>query len=660
MFKFGLKAVTLIFILCLGLSATSQQRQVKRDSLTIADSIRGQIEFEYDTSKGDKVFDGRFSFQSVYQSSVEDYNFEAITYKGQYSSDLKNGNWTYSYKKLNPRDRKYVEDFKIGNLASGIEQNVLGDFQKGKASGKWIATKQRYVDSEIEDTLLYVTTTFKNNTLSGRFKSESPVIDLSGYFNADGYFHGEWEVNYKTSDLPIKEVRTYEAGVLTDYKLEYKGKVLDMVYSGLDTSISNNENWVDFDIQDGYFDILKLANLEAKQSVSSSIAFMVDKQSQSTNEFIRRSIFSFSFRSGNDIWQNIKGSEPIGLGKFKVRKFEFSTQERNKIQKILSSFNQIESTLKNFKEHPKFKLGKPVYEKLNEIELIFSVYRNDLSQLKSMVDVMGSDAFEYINRQNVFNNIWPELRFPVEVTYEFQSKLITKTHAFPKQPRKDDFGLDEAYALLQAIEEDVKILGEEAKVIFQNMEAEKSLSRDEKKLISKKEEVENLFNNSDAESFNAYHKLYRNLILNLSQKTFNTYGAYSLDLKKKNIQDVLSCFERMSEFYTFLEKLKAKDTKLDDVYTRTTFNPYVMVDMSERIKENLYKAFVDNLQPYFLNSLENNFNCGNLESAMSDINKAYQKMLDLSKQDTKAIEKELKRQNDPEQILSILELQSQY
>ncbi|WP_019037631.1 hypothetical protein [Psychroflexus tropicus] len=660
MIKHLLHSIVLISLLSTSLIGLAQQRQLKTDSLVINDSINGQVEYEYDTLKGEDVFDGKFFYQSVFTSHLESFAYEAITYEGVYISNIKEGDWSYAYKRLNPKDLKYVEDFKIGNLASGIELQVNGQFQNGKASGKWIVKSQRYNDSKVEDTLLTVRSTFKANTISGRIESKSPAIDLSGYFNADGYFHGEWEITHKTSDQPIKEVRTYEAGILKSYELEYKGKVFNLEYTNLDTSVDKEENWVDIGLQEGYFDILKLAKLEVIESISSSILFTAKKQSESTDDFITRSLSSLSFRSEHNIWQSLRGSDPIGLGKFKVRKYDFSSQEKVIIEKIETSFDNIESTLQKFKENPKLKLGKPMNEKLNQIELVYNVYSNDLSQLKTMVDVIGSDAFEYIDRTKVFDQIWPELRFPVELTYEFQSELITKTHAFPKQPEKNNFNLNKAYTLLDAIEKDVKTLNEEAKTIFQNMEAERSLSRDEEKLVSRKEQVEELFGNPDNENFNLYHERFQDLVLDLSENTFNTYGAYNLENKKDRIESVLSCFESMIKFHDFLGKLMAKDNKLDDVYTRTTFNPYVMVDMSERIKESLYQAFVDILQPYLLNKLENNFNCNDLGLAMNEMNKAYQKMLDLSNQDTRGIEKDLRRENDPQRILSLLELQSQY
>jgi len=660
MFKFPIHFIIIFFLVSISFSGLAQQRQFKKDSLTINDSISGQIEYEYNPSNGNDNFDGKFSFQSVFESKLEAYAYEAITYKGNYNSDVKDGDWNYAYKKLNPKDRKYIEDFKIGNLASGVEQQVNGQFQNGKAIGKWIVVRQRYTDSKAEDTLLSMRSTFKANTISGRFESHSPGIDLSGYFNADGYFHGEWEITHKTSDQPIKEVRTYEAGILKSYQLEYKGKIFNLEYTNLDTSLAKEENWVDIGLQEGYFDILKLAKLEVRESISSSIAFTAKKQSESTDDFITRSVSSLSFRSEHNIWQSLRGSEPIGLGKFKVRKYEFSPQEKTTIQRIKTSFDYIETTLQKFKENPKLKLGKTMNEELNQIELIFSVYKKDLSQLKTMVNVIGSDAFEYIDRTRVFDQIWPELRFPVEITYEFQSELVTKTHAFPKQPERNNFNFNSAYTLLDAIEKDVKTLSEEAKAIFKNMEAERSLSRDEEKLVLKKEQVEELFGNPDNENFNPYHERFQDLVLDLSKSTFNTYGAYGLEEKKASIKNVLSCFDSMSDLHEFFLKLKAKDEKLDDVYTRTTFNPYVMVDMSERIKEDLYTAFIEILQPYFLKKLESNFECEYLEPAMDEIDKVYQKMLELSKQDTKVLEKELRRENDPKRILKILELQSQY
>jgi hypothetical protein len=57
-----------------------------------------------------------------------------------------------------------------------------------------------------------------------------------------------------------------------------------------------------------------------------------------------------------------------------------------------------------------------------------------------------------------------------------------------------------------------------------------------------------------------------------------------------------------------------------------------------------------------MNRLKNDLTCQNLKIAMKDINSVYSKMIELSKRDTREEEKALKREKDPEAILSVLEL----
>lgn len=649
----------LVLVLLFNFSMHAQDREIRKDSLKINDSIIGIAEYEYDKSRGETVYDGKFNFQSVTESKLKSFDFEAITYEGEFSSDKKTGDWLYSNKKMIEGDQKFVSGFRVGNLASGTENLVSGQFQDGVAVGNWKVVKQDYINSNVEDTLFLIESTFKNNQLVGSLKSNSKSILVQGYFNADGYFHGEWEIEHK--DEKVIENRTFEAGLLKKYEITIDGKTFDISYAGLDTTIAKEEQWEDITLEDGYFDILNLVDLEVEQSVSSSIDRSLNTYHKKTNEFIENSILSFSFNTQFDIWNAFKGSKPLGLGKFKVRKLELTSKEKKQVNEIAENFDEIQAMLKEFQDNSKVKIGKPVYEKFNEAELIFNVYRNEMSQLKKLVNVVTSDAFVYIQRDDIYNRVWPKLRFPVEVTYEFQSELVTKSHKFPKSPEREDFDLEKANLLINDIYKDVKAISEEVSEIFEAMEVEKSLSEDEEKLIKKKDKIESLFDaNSKEENYNSLHERYSNLVLELTEERFNTYGNLEVDKKKKEIKNLLSCFDNLIDFYEFLEDLKSKNERLDDAYTNTTFNPYMMVDMSERIKENIYEAFDESLKPYLLDKLSGDFSCGKLENAMEDINKVYQKMLDLSKRDTKAEERELRRQKDPEKILSVLEIDLKY
>lgn len=649
----------LVLVLLFNFSMHAQDREIRKDSLKINDSIIGIAEYEYDKSRGETVYDGKFNFQSVTESKLKSFDFEAITYEGEFSSDKKTGDWLYSNKKMIEGDQKFVSGFRVGNLASGTENLVSGQFQDGVAVGNWKVVKQDYINSNVEDTLFLIESTFKNNQLVGSLKSNSKSILVQGYFNADGYFHGEWEIEHK--DEKVIENRTFEAGLLKKYEIIIDGKTFDISYAGLDTTIAKEEQWEDITLEDGYFDILNLVDLEVEQSVSSSIDVSLNTYHKKTNEFIENSILSFSFNTQFDIWNAFKGSKPLGLGKFKVRKLELTSKEKKQVNEIAENFDEIQAMLKEFQDNSKVKIGKPVYEKFNEAELIFNVYRNEMSQLKKLVNVVTSDAFVYIQRDDIYNRVWPKLRFPVEVTYEFQSELVTKSHKFPKSPEREDFDLEKANLLINDIYKDVKAISEEVSEIFEAMEVEKSLSEDEEKLIKKKDKIESLFDaNSKEENYNSLHERYSNLVLELTEERFNTYGNLEVDKKKKEIKNLLSCFDNLIDFYEFLEDLKSKNERLDDAYTNTTFNPYMMVDMSERIKENIYEAFDESLKPYLLDKLSGDFSCGKLENAMEDINKVYQKILDLSKRDTKAEERELRRQKDPEKILSVLEIDLKY
>lgn len=91
--------------------ALAQQKEVKRDSLIINDSISGIVNYEYDSSNGENIFDGKFSFESVSSSKLKSFDYQAFTYDGEFSSDQKSGDWSFSDKKMKEENQKFVSGF---------------------------------------------------------------------------------------------------------------------------------------------------------------------------------------------------------------------------------------------------------------------------------------------------------------------------------------------------------------------------------------------------------------------------------------------------------------------------------------------------------------------------------------------------------------------
>jgi hypothetical protein len=653
--------IVVLLSILMSFVAVSQNRQFKTDSLRINDSIFGKASFNYINVNGALTYDGEFQFQSIEPLDLENFDFKAIGYEGIYKSDVKNGSWEFFDKKLKVLKENYVSDFKIGQLASGIERRISGQFLDGMANGNWYAIQQNFVKSKPEDTLHSVLATFKTNTLIGVFEAKSKTISASGFLNAEGYFHGKWQIILTDKTPEIKVIRVYDAGVLKEYQVEVESEIFQIYYPALENDVKDSSGWIDLTIVDGYFDILNLIQVDIKETIPYPLYSRIEKAHQETNSFLEKSILALSYDKDFDVWSNLKGSSPLNLGIFKVKKLPFSEEELLQIKAISKGYSKSKEIIDRFLDNPKVEIGKSVYEDFDRIDLIYKIYKDKLKQLDKIVVTVSSPGFEYVDRDKILVNLKPYLKFPVEISYDFQNQIITKTHSFPTLSSETDFNLNSTEELMSAIVLDIERLKAESDRVLRSMEIEKSLSSDEAKMVKAKETLEKRFKGKEEKlPYNSYHKRFSELVLNLSQQKLAAYGKLSIQDKKKEIKELLNCFRNFLDFYDLLLDMEIRDSRLDDAYTRTMFNPYMMVDMSERIKERIYEAYTDVLRPYLLGRLENNLSCETIVPALEEFGNIYSRMIELSKKDTREEERKLKRERNPQRIMAVLNLKFKY
>lgn len=96
--------------------------------------------------------------------------------------------------------------------------------------------------------------------------------------------------------------------------------------------------------------------------------------------------------------------------------------------------------------------------------------------------------------------------------------------------------------------------------------------------------------------------------------------------------------------------------RINEVYTRTTWNPYTFTYMDERVNENVYEAFETEVFPFVWDELSNNISCEDIGEKSKNFEILYRKMIALRDEDTKQIDRQLRRSNTLEEILTTLNL----
>jgi hypothetical protein len=495
--------------------------------------------------------------------------------------------------------------------------------------------------------------------LSGTFSSVEKNIKLTGSINKEGFVESNLTFDYKLENTSLKEVRVFENGVFKDHYLLFNGEKIQIAHLGLDLTYSDNENWETTQINTLYSDLIELTtsgllNPEILGEINLSD---IEKQIEKSNRFLKKTLKSFGSFDTLQVWSLIDGSEAFNYPKVKIRKFPFSEAEKKQIKNIKENFAHIDSTIKKFLKSSQVEVSKYAYEDLSYFYEVISIYKLKLKSIQKANSIIRNPAFEYVDREAQLKQVKLEVNFPDKVDYLFKDEQKSKKHSFPSNFDPQLQTVENLDSFLAATKKDIDVIIKKTNVIIDRYQRQEKLNEKEDKLIQLKDTLKIIFKDGSEEMpLNEFHKEFSNDVIAYTEKSFKDYATSELDIKIELIDKKLDCFNSFTKLYEVLNELPRKLTRVDEVYTRTTWNPFIAIDMEERVKERVYNAYEKILLPFVLDNLKENLNCNEIESKTENINLLYKGMIQLRDADTKSEERALRRETDPREILSILNI----
>jgi hypothetical protein len=76
--------------------------------------------------------------------------------------------------------------------------------------------------------------------------------------------------------------------------------------------------------------------------------------------------------------------------------------------------------------------------------------------------------------------------------------------------------------------------------------------------------------------------------------------------------------------------------------------------MQETVKERVYNAYYNQVLPFVLSELNRQLSCNEIEKGRATISKLFNRMKELREQDTKDLERAIRRANEPSQLFNLL------
>lgn len=645
---------SLVFISFLFISISAQAQDAQGQHTILADTLEGKIYANYLVNGRDSVLHGEFSFYSTQPIEAIESTFKGTHFKGRYKEGKKHGFWEFSQRQLIPIGEYQLKDYAFQKLSEGLDFRVNGTFRDGAAHGKWTSVRQQVKDGRILDTLIFVQSEFKDGVPFGRVESTTHDQRMTGQLGEDGLLIGDWIFEDVSNGL--SEHRVFLNGVLVEHYFETREDRVTLLYNGLDMTPSDDENWKELEATGIFFDIMDIAHRGNSYPRSNSLD--INKRMTGSNRMMRESLKSLNGSDEADIWTILPGSEPIQHGKVRLRYYPYEDDEKLQIERSSELYEEIGKKCEKFFNDPIVEIGRYSYEDVAYYFEVLTIYCDQAGSLGGLVELLAGEEFEYINRTELFPFLQPEIAFPERIEFEFKDSVRFREFHFPMDIEHSNGLISVILEHLEVINEDLIRIQNDSEKILEKYKKESQLAESEVKLVEVKDQIIALFSKEiDADDYNAYHADLKERVISNVRNDFKRYGERSLDERAEQIGILVSCFNAYLDLFEAVKKIPLRIAQIEESYTRTLWNPYTFTYMDERVKERVYRAYEQHILPAILDDLRNNLNCSTVENKPGNFVELYNRMLKIRDQDTKQIERQLRRMTNLNEILELLDIQ---
>ena len=649
--------ISLLCLLVSSMTAYTQKTERYVGHLALEQLGQGSTTFDYYLKKQDTIFDGVFQYDQLSKENTKRIQ-RIISYKGEFSKNKLQGEWTFSMKNVESIGKQRAEGFDLISPTSGNELLLSAGFDNDHPKGNWQVIKRDFLASKPADTLYRSKLKFTKKHVKERFTVDHKNIKIAGSFNNKGLLNGEWKIIHRDQEQNIIEIRDYEDGAIKKHYFKVNGQKVFVDYLGLDMSKEKNkETWEDVAYDELYVAVLELANISTYQIDESDDR--LDQLASFSTDMIRDAFMEYHQYKDVDIWESVAKNKVVHFNKNSVslRRYPFSAQEAEAIDALEDDLLFIKEKLREFEDEEMMEIGEYQYKTLRKTDEIYQLINTKLAQLEKNVSITQSDALEYLKREELDHKIFEEINFPEMINAEFKDEQLKIKTGLPLSFDADNFKLSDLADFMHKLQQRVASLDAEAQKKLDELLKQTKLNEIEDELIEKRDKALALYaQDTKKDAFNAYHQSAAEKAREFVRDKFRQYASLSLDEKKSRIDEFLACFDAVIDLYHLQSEIPSRLDRIEELYTRTVWNPYTYSDMDETVKKRIFVAYDEILIPFLLEHINKEINCKDIPRNINNFKRLYDRMVELREQDTKDIERQVKKENDPLMLFKLLSI----
>jgi hypothetical protein len=231
------KILGMIFTTLLALMAPSlcaQRLSAATKKVDLPTGYSGTEKYTYYLKNGKEVRHGSYSFQSELVSQLEEGLVRNFEIKGVYRHGKKEQAWEYQEANLFVNIIS-LQNLKLQTSLDGLERRNVLRYKQGVPHGKWEIVRNSVIDSKrVGQSDVNAFMNFNNGIPSGQFsfdgRMEVGYLKSTGFFDDEGFMHGEWQLTFRTDSTNIRETRLYEHGLLTSIKATHRDSTVQLTF----------------------------------------------------------------------------------------------------------------------------------------------------------------------------------------------------------------------------------------------------------------------------------------------------------------------------------------------------------------------------------------------------------------------------------------------
>lgn len=624
LFVLALLALTTI------MSLRGQENLIYNGPLTIG-GYDGNAMYYYDLIKGDTILNGPFKLQRSNLGALLEKKDNTFSFKGNFQNGYPSNEWRFQFGEFQSDSLTEVVDYQYKINVNGTQQETKGSMVKGKPDGTWTFTKNKIKNSEVEETLFKSSIQFDRGMPQKSFRIENVEGTLIGRFLRDGLAHDEWTL-YAKDEVDSSESWYFNNGRLLKIQKESEGKSQELpIY----TKTFTNSKVINLD--ERYIKILKLSKIKDTSKV---VAGRTPKLLAENASY---------YKKIDSIFSRLGKSEFLPEFKVKVPYYPLDSIERAQFDSILRYYRKSEKISSAFLGSTQLNILKLSDEQaLSLYTTLDTIAKEFISPMGRLVDYHNQDILSFVPQKALLSHVWPngftskEILIGLKTTpSEFSGLSIACVAQMAKHTAQT---LDSIQLVLSA-----KLAKEKREQEF--------IALEEQMIV----QIKNLNKLIDSANTTLPPDLL-NALKNIKRVADKNLTAYSNMIEQEAKLDLgrnlVNCFDHLEQLEKAILKLPKQKKEITAAYQDQIWNPFMANLMKEDVKKRITNSYRKVWLPYLLQRVTTELDCNNVTELVNLFSKTHERMLAMREEETKRLERKLKREQDPLVIQELFNLES--